>query len=68
MRSYCLGFTKYPDVISEQIAIVRPVSPKLSKAEKVSCGRLGNIWDLQTISENSLSQFLCLPTKILRQF
>ncbi|KAJ8788770.1 hypothetical protein J1605_005066 [Eschrichtius robustus] len=34
MRSYCLGFTKYPDVISEQIAIVRPVSPKLSKAEK----------------------------------
>ena len=65
--SYCQGLTKYLDVISEQIAIVKSVSPELSKAEEVSHGRLGNIWDLQTVSENLLS-ILCLSTKAPLQF
>ena len=54
-------------MISEQIAIVKSVSPELTKAEEVSCGRLGNIWDLQTISENPLP-ILCLSTKAPLQF
>ena len=34
--SYYQGLTKYLDVISEQIAIVKSVSPELSKAEEDS--------------------------------
>ena len=46
---YYQGLTKYLDVISEQIAIVKSVSPELSKAEEVNRGRLdlrlaNNFW------------------------